>query len=70
VRYAHDGVVSKVVDLPIQEPTGCAFVGPDLRMFCGPIASHGLDEAAQPRGGCVLRLNVCVADLPSYRLAD
>lgn len=72
VRYAPDGAVSRVVDLPVQQPTSCAFGGPDLRTLYVTSASLGLDEAAraaQPWAGCVLGLDVGVAGLPSHRFA-
>lgn len=72
VRYAPDGSVDRVLELPVQKPTSCAFGGPDLKTLYITSASLGLDEAAlatQPWAGCVLAIDLDIAGLPSHRFA-
>ena len=53
VRYAPDGRVDRIVDLPVQQPTCCMFGGPDLRTLYVTSASIGLScgTAGQPTMG-------------------
>jgi L-arabinonolactonase len=72
VRYAPDGRVDRIVDLPVQKPTSCMFGGPDLRTLYVTSAIWDLDAealAAQPWAGGVLALDVGVAGLPEPRFA-
>ena len=72
VRYAPDGRVDRVVELPVQKPTSCMFGGPDLRTLYVTSAIWDLaggDLAAQPWAGGVLALDVGVAGLPETRFA-
>jgi len=72
VRYAPDGRVDRVVDLPVQKPTSCMFGGPDLRTLYVTSAIWDLAGAAlaeQPWAGGVLALDVGVAGLPEPRFA-
>jgi L-arabinonolactonase len=70
VRYASDGRVDRVVELPVQRPTCCAFGGPDMRTLYITSAWEGLTPAerrAQPHAGDVLALEV---ETPGCRVAS
>lgn len=72
VRYAPDGRVDRVVFLPVQKPTSCAFGGPDLTTLYVTSAIWDLTpeaRAAQPYAGGLLALDVGVRGLPSTRFA-
>ncbi len=72
VRYAPDGRVDRIVELPVQRPTSCAFGGPDLRVLYVTSAIWDLEGDAlrdQPWAGGVLALDVGVAGLPEVRFA-
>jgi sugar lactone lactonase YvrE len=66
-RYSPEGVLDRVVELPVARPTCPAFGGPGRRtMFCTS-ASVGLDaaaRAAQPHAGGVFAVDLDVAGLP------
>ena len=72
VRYAPDGRVDRIVDMPVLRPTCCAFGGPDLDLLYVTTASQHLspDELqAQPLAGALLALDVGVRGLPESRFA-
>jgi len=72
VRYAPDGRVDRVVELPVQKPTSCMFGGPDLRTLYVTSAVWDLTPAQierQPWAGGLLALDVGVAGLPESRFA-
>ena len=72
VRYAPDGRIDRVVDLPVSQPTSCMFGGPDLRTLYVTSAAIGLSQAErerQPWAGHVLALDVGVRGLPAARFA-
>ena len=63
-RYAPDGRIDRVVDLPVQCPTSLAFGGPDLATLFVTTARQRISEEAlarQPLAGAVLALDVGVA---------
>lgn len=69
-RYAPDGSLDRVVDLPVSQPTCPAFGGEDLRTLYVTSASEGLDEQAletQPDAGQVLMFKADVEGLPEHR---
>ena len=71
VRYAADGRVDRVIDLPVSRPTSCAFGGPDRRTLYITSARQGLSEmelARQP-AGAVFALDVGIAGCPVPALA-
>lgn len=51
VRYAPDGSVDRIVEMPVQCPTSCAFGGPDLDQLYITSASYQLPFADAPPGG-------------------
>ena len=70
VRYAPDGRTDRVIPLPVQRPTCCAFGGPDLARLYVTTASQKMtpaELAAQPLAGALLALDVGVRGLPESR---
>ena len=73
VRYAPDGRIDRVIELPVERPTCCAFGGPGLDILYVTTASQKMTEAelqAQPLAGALLALDVGVRGLvePRFRL--
>jgi sugar lactone lactonase YvrE len=67
IRYAPDGVMDRVVRLPVTKPTSCGFGGPGYRQLYVTTATRGLSDEevrAEPHAGRVLVLDVGVAGLP------
>jgi sugar lactone lactonase YvrE len=68
VRYAPDGRIDRVVELPVQRPTAAAFGGPDLDTLFITSATGGIDAAdlaRQPLAGLVLALDPGVRGRPT-----
>ncbi len=52
VRYAPDGSVAGVIELPVENPTCCAFGGPGLDLLFVTSARKGIDDpAGRPQAG-------------------
>ncbi|CAH2604764.1 6-deoxy-6-sulfogluconolactonase [Rhodovastum atsumiense] len=71
-RYAPDGRVDRRLELPVSQPTSCAFGGPDLATLFITSAREGLDAAAlaaQPLAGAVLAVATGVRGLAEPRYA-
>ena len=67
VRYAPDGTIDRVVELPVQRPTSCIFGGPDMSTLYITSATIGLDEdalAKQPWAGGILALETDTQGIP------
>lgn len=67
IRFAPDGTIDRVVEMPVQRPTSCIFGGPALNQLFVTSASAGLNEAElarQPLAGNVFVLDVDVPGLP------
>ncbi len=67
VRYAPDGAVDRTIELPVEQPTSCAFGGPDLSTLYVTSARDGLSEAAlagQPLAGGLFAIGTGVRGLP------
>jgi len=67
VRYAPDGRVERVVEVPVRSPTCCAFGGENLGTLyvTSSTHEHSADErAAEPLGGSLIALDVGVRGLP------
>ncbi len=67
-RYDPDGIVDRVVRLPVPRPTSCAFGGAALDRLYVTSASVGLSAAqlkAAPQSGGVFELDAGVAGLPA-----
>ena len=72
-RYAPDGRVDRVVELPVQRPTCCAFGGEGLDVLYVTSASTGLspeDLARGPEAGGLFAVEVGVRGLPEPRYED
>ncbi|RRV05345.1 SMP-30/gluconolactonase/LRE family protein [Pseudomonas sp. v388] len=67
LRFAPDGSLDRVVELPVSHPTSCVFGGPDLQTLyvtsAAPADAHGTFD------GAVLEAQVGVSGLPSRRFA-
>jgi sugar lactone lactonase YvrE len=66
-RYAPDGTLLQRVDLPVSQPTMCAFGGPDLRtLFISSASEHLSPEqrAGEPLAGGLFQFDPGVRGLP------
>lgn len=66
VRYAPDGRVDRIVAMPVEQPTSCAFGGPDLATLCVTSAREGLSAEAlarQPLAGSLFAFEPGVTGL-------
>jgi len=66
-RYAPDGTIDRVIGLPVQRPTMCAFGGAQLQTLYITTATYPLPESAlrkQPLAGGLFALDVGVSGLP------
>jgi sugar lactone lactonase YvrE len=71
-RYAPDGRVDRVVRMPVQRPTSCAFGGDGFGILYVTSASSGLTDeqcSAAPLAGGIFALDVGVKGLPEPRFA-
>ena len=67
VRYRPDGTVDRIVDMPVEQPTSCAFAGPDLSTLYVTSARDGLSEQAldsQPLAGSLFSFDPGVRGFP------
>jgi sugar lactone lactonase YvrE len=67
VRYAPDGRIDRIVETPVEQPSSCAFGGPDLATLYVTSAREGLSEAAlarQPQAGGLFAFDPGVRGLP------
>jgi len=65
-RFAPDGRLDRLIDLPVSQPTSCAFGGPDLRTLYVTTARQKLSPEAladEPLAGALLALDVGAAGL-------
>lgn len=65
-RFAPDGRLDRLIELPVSQPTSCAFGGRDLRTLYVTTARQKLSAealAAEPLAGALLALDVGVAGL-------
>ena len=70
VRYAPDGRVDRVVDVPTHRPTCCAFGGPNYDTLYVTTASQQMTDdelARQPLAGSLLAMDAGVRGLPEPR---
>jgi sugar lactone lactonase YvrE len=63
VRYAPDGRIDRVVELPVSQPTSCAFGGPDLSILFVTTAAQNIPaqhRSREPHAGALLMVDVGV----------
>jgi sugar lactone lactonase YvrE len=59
LRFTPDGTLDRTVQLPMREPTMCAFGGPDMRtLFVTSAKPQDGDVHKDPLGGAVIALQV------------
>lgn len=68
-RFSPGGECLEVIDLPVSQPTSCAFGGAGLRRLFITTASQGLDAASNQNGlaGAVFAVDLPVGGLPAAR---
>ena len=72
VRYAPDGAVDQMIDLPVSRPTSCAFGGDGLATLfvtSAKIMLNAAELAAEPLAGALFALDVDVCGLPEAEFA-
>lgn len=72
VRFAPNGRVDRIVDLPVTNPTSCCFGGPDLTTLYVTSARFGRTAeqlAANPREGALLAIDTGIVGTISTRFA-
>jgi sugar lactone lactonase YvrE len=72
LRYAPDGSIDRVIALPVDRPTCCAFGGPDLDILFITSTSQNMTEAerqAHPMAGALMAIHPGVRGLPEPRFA-
>ena len=67
LRYAPDGCVDSIIELPVSHPTSCTFGGADLQTLFVTSASSA--QASGCLDGAVLSARLEVKGLPSHRFA-
>jgi L-arabinonolactonase len=71
-RYAPDGRVDRVIKMPVQRPTSCAFGGDNFSILYVTSASMGLSEQQRidaPLAGGLFAIDAGVKGLPEPRFA-
>lgn len=72
LRYAPDGRIDRIVTLPVERPTCCAFGGADLDILFITSTSQNLSEserALQPMAGALMAFRPGVQGLPEPRFS-
>lgn len=72
VRYAPDGRIDRVVELPVSQPTSCGFGGEDCSTLFVTTAAQNLsagERARQPLAGSLLMLDIGVKGIPEPAFA-
>ncbi|HEX6071662.1 MAG TPA: SMP-30/gluconolactonase/LRE family protein [Sphingomicrobium sp.] len=71
-RFSPDGEMLRTIEVPVEQPSSCAFGGPDLDRLYVTSATKGLDEAAlrmQPNAGGLFMLKPGVRGLAEVPFA-
>jgi sugar lactone lactonase YvrE len=68
-RYAPDGTLLGVIDVPVGRVTKCAFAGPSLDDLYITTASPDADDPDQPHAGALFHVRPGVAGLPATPFA-
>ena len=72
-RYAPNGTLDSVVNLPVSQVTSCAFGGEDLSELYITSATQGLAEGElhrQPHAGALFRCRPGAQGMPAYSFKD
>jgi sugar lactone lactonase YvrE len=72
-RYRPDGRLNRTIELPVSQPTMCAFAGPALDRLVVTSASQGLtndQRRQQPHAGGLFCLQPGVQGIPRYSSVD
>lgn len=72
IRYAPDGRIDRVIDMPVSQPSSVAFGGPDLETLYITSATQRLSEAdlaSQPLAGSLFAVDVGVRGVPEPAFA-
>jgi sugar lactone lactonase YvrE len=72
LRYAPDGAIDQVVEMPVEQPSSCAFGGADLSTLYITSAREGLEPAAlarQPLAGSLFSMRTQTPGLALPRFA-
>ena len=72
VRYAPDGSIDYILEMPVAQPTSCCFGGADLKDLYITSASIRLSEEElkqQPDAGNVFVVRTEIAGLPESKFA-
>jgi sugar lactone lactonase YvrE len=64
IRYAPDGSIDRIIDVPVKQPTSCVFGGDDLTTLYVTSARAGLGASANALDGALLCASVDVAGQP------
>lgn len=73
VRYTPSGAIDRVIEMPVDNPTCCAFGGSDLRTLFVTSARQRLtpeELARQPLAGSVFAIDTGVSGLPEARFGE
>jgi sugar lactone lactonase YvrE len=71
-RFSPDGELIRTIEVPVEQPSSCAFGGPDLDRLYVTSATKGLDEDAlemQPKAGGLFMLTPSVQGLAEVPFA-
>src|ERR671926_33214 len=63
-RYAPEGVLDEVIEVPAKQVTACTFGGSDLDQLFITTSREGLEPGEDPLAGSLFRAGVGVAGLP------
>jgi sugar lactone lactonase YvrE len=67
IRFAPDGSVDRVVELPVSHPTSCVFGGSDMTTLF--VTSARPAEGALELDGSVIQMKIGIKGMPSHRFA-
>ncbi|XRQ09864.1 SMP-30/gluconolactonase/LRE family protein, partial [Actinomadura welshii] len=68
-RYAPDGALDQVLELPVSKATACTFGGPDLDRLFITTSREYLDPGAEPEAGALFACTPGVRGVPAREFA-
>jgi sugar lactone lactonase YvrE len=68
-RYARDGALDEVVEMPVRKVTACAFGGERLDRLFVTTSRDGVDVVDQPLAGSLFAVEPGVTGLPVREFA-